>query len=167
MKLEQLDGVTLNREVEELALHGIHKGCRGIIAKLGEQRSLILFYNPDDLGDYAYAVAENSDLIFLEKIQEPIKTELAQNIAAEDPTKKTDFEPTRLREYDLVRVAVEKPKYAKEGVHEGMVGTILEPGKINGGWMVYFPDETGADTILCRIQETDLELIRHSDGTTD
>lgn len=167
MKLEQYDGIKLNREVEELATHGIHSGCEGIIAKLGEEKSLVLFYNPDDLGDYAYAMVGNNDLIFYRKLQEPIKAEMAQHLSSINPSKKPSFEPTRLREYDTVRVAVEKAKYAKEGVHEGMIGTILEPEKIHGGWMVYFPDETGADTILCRIQETDLELIHHSDGTTN
>lgn len=167
MKLEQYDSIKLNREVEQLAVHGIHSGCRGFIAKLGDKKSLVLFFNPEDLGDYAYAMVENNDLTFSRKISESIRKEMAEKIASEDPTKKLSFVETRLREYDMVRVAVEKSKYVKEGVHRGMIGTILEPEKIHGGWMVYFPDETGADTILCRIQETDLELIHHSDGTMD
>ena len=167
MKLEQYDGIKLNREVEELAAHGIHCGCEGIIAKLGKEQSLVLFYNPEDLGDYAFAWTNNKDIIFYRKLTESIKSEMINYLGSKLPASKLDFEPTRLREYDQVRVAVEKPKYAKDGVHKGMIGTILEPEKIHGGWMVYFPDETGADTLLCRIQETDLELVQHSDGTHD
>lgn len=167
MKLEQYDDIKLNQENEELASYGIHKGCRGIIAKLGEKKSLVLFFNPEDLGDYAYAWAENDSLLFCGKQEEPIKTELAKNISSEDPAKKLSFEPTRMRELDRVRVAVERPQYAKEGVHKGMIGTILDPRKIGGCWLVFFADETGADTIDCAIKETDLELIHHSDGTTD
>ena len=40
-----------------------------------------------------------------------------------------------------------------------MIGTILDPQKIDGKWLVFFADETGADTIDCPILETDLELI--------
>ena len=159
MKLEEYDGVHLNREVEELAACGIHKGCRGVIIKLGEKRSLVLFYNPEDLGDYAYAWANNDDLEYYRKLLDHIKKEMMQKMATEDFTKKLRFEETHLQEYDLVRVLVEKEQYAKRGVHKGMEGTILEPEKIDGGWMVYFADETGADTIACHIKEKDLELV--------
>ena len=159
MKLEEYDGVHLNREVEELAACGIHKGCRGVIIKLGEKRSLVLFYNPEDLGDYAYAWANNDDLEYYRKLLDHIKKEMMQKMATEDFTKKLRFEETHLREYDLVRVLVEKEQYIKCGVHKGMEGTILEPEKIDGGWVVYFSDETGADTIACHIKEKDLELV--------
>ena len=166
MKLKQYDCIKLNQEVEALATHGIHKGCRGIIAKFGEKRSLVLFFNPEDLGDYAYAEAENSDMVFNGKIAESIREEMIEHLAQEDPTKKTSFEPTLLREYDTVRIIVEKPKYAKAGVHKGMIGTILNPEKIGGCWDVYFEDEDGADTINCTIKETDMELVNRVDDTT-
>ncbi len=31
--------------------------------------------------------------------------------------------------------------------------------KIGGRWLVFFPDDTGADTIDCPISETDLQLV--------
>ncbi len=159
MELEEYDGVHLKREVEELAACGIHKGCRGVIIKLGEKRSLVLFYNPEDLGDYAYAWANNDDLEYYRKLLDHIKKEMMQKMATEDFTKKLRFEETHLREYDSVKVLVEKENYAKFGVHKDMVGTILDPQKIEGRWLVFFPDETGADTIDCPISETDLELV--------
>ena len=168
MKLELYDDIHLNREIEELSPQGIHSGCLGTIMKLGEKRSLVLFYNPIDIGDYAFAWVANEALDFFTKPEnEAIAKELAKWFVSQDPAKKLSFEPTRLRELDQVRVAVEKPKYAKEGVHKGMVGTILDPRKLGGDWLVFFADETGADTIGILIQETDLELIHHSDGTTD
>lgn len=167
MKLKQYDDIELNREVKELAELGIHKGCFGVIAKLGEKKSLILFFNPEDLGDYAYAYVENDDLLFCKRQEEPFRTEFEQYFASHDPTKKTSFEPTLLREYDTVRVIVERPQYAKAGVHKGMVGTILNPEKIGGCWDVYFEDEEYADTINCPIRETDMELINRVNDTTD
>jgi hypothetical protein len=65
-----------------------------------------------------------------------------------------------MRELDYVEVIVEKEKYAKEGVHKGMRGTILDPRNIEGCWLVYFSDPvTHADTIGIPIKEVDLKII--------
>jgi len=65
-----------------------------------------------------------------------------------------------MKEYDFVEVIVEKEKYAKEGVHKGMRGTILDPRCINGQWLVYFADPiTHADTIGIPVKEEDLKII--------
>ncbi len=65
-----------------------------------------------------------------------------------------------MKEYDLVEVTVEKEEYAREGVHKGMQGTILDPRCIEGCWLVYFEDPvTYADTIGISIKEKDLKLI--------
>ena len=66
-----------------------------------------------------------------------------------------------MREYDYVEVIVEKEKYAKEGVHKGMRGTILDPRNIEGCWLVYFSDPvTHADTIGIPIKEVDLKVVQ-------
>ncbi len=43
-----------------------------------------------------------------------------------------------MKEYDVVEVLVEKKKYAKEGVHKGMKGTILDPRNIFESRLVFF-----------------------------
>ena len=60
-----------------------------------------------------------------------------------------------MKEYDYVEVIVEKEKYAKQGVHKGMRGTILDPRKINGMWLVFFDDDPDGTPI----KEEDLKLI--------
>ncbi|MBQ9276489.1 MAG: hypothetical protein IJ226_02740 [Clostridia bacterium] len=72
-----------------------------------------------------------------------------------------------MRELDYVEVTVEKEKYAKEGVHKGMRGTILDPRNIDGCWLVYFSDPvTHADTIGIPINEIDLKVVEpHVDPT--
>lgn len=68
-----------------------------------------------------------------------------------------------MKEYDIVEVIVEKEKYAKEGVHKGMQGVILDPRKIDGCWLVFFTDpETGMDNDGTVIKEEDLKLIYES-----
>lgn len=65
-----------------------------------------------------------------------------------------------MKEYDCVEVIVEKEKYAREGVHKGMQGTILDPRNIDGQWLVFFADPvTLADTIGIPIKEKDLKVI--------
>ncbi len=65
-----------------------------------------------------------------------------------------------MQELDTVEVLVEKKEYAKEGVHKGMIGTILDPRKIEGQWLVFFPDPiTCADTIGIPIYEEDLKIV--------
>ena len=65
-----------------------------------------------------------------------------------------------MKEYDFVEVMVEKEEYAKEGVHKGMQGTILDPRCIEESWLVYFEDPiTFADTIGIPIKEKDLKIV--------
>ncbi len=63
-----------------------------------------------------------------------------------------------MKEYDYVEVTVEKEKYAKQGVHKGMRGTILDPRNIDGQWLVFFED----DPYGTAIKEEDLKLIYDS-----
>ena len=68
-----------------------------------------------------------------------------------------------MKEYDIVEVTVEKEKYAKQGVHKGMQGTILDPRNIDGQWLVVFENPiTFADELFVPIKEEDLKLIYDS-----
>ena len=60
-----------------------------------------------------------------------------------------------MKEYDIVEVTVEKEEYAKQGVHKGMQGVILDPRNINGRWLVFFTDDPFGNAI----KEKDLKLI--------
>ncbi len=163
MKLELYDDIELNRDVKDLSERDIHKGCHGTIVKLGKEKSLIIFYNSKDLGDYAFAWAENSCLDFVCKMDIEIMKKFSERIAELDPARKLRFEETNLQEYDSVELIVEKPVYAKHGAHKGMIGTILDSEKIDGSWLVYFPDETGADAIGISVKEIDLKLVHRSE----
>lgn len=72
-----------------------------------------------------------------------------------------------MKEYDVVKVIVEKEKYARQNVHKGMSGTIIDPRSIDGTRLVCFdgdfkqlPDGAWYTTdIECAIKEEDLELV--------
>ena len=65
-----------------------------------------------------------------------------------------------MKEYDRVKLIVEKEKYANEGVHKGMDGWICDPRNINEQWLVCF-DQYGAlpNIATIPVKEKDLEVI--------
>lgn len=66
---------------------------------------------------------------------------------------------------DVVEVIVEKPLYAKEGVHKGMQGWICDNRFVNGTWLVNFPRYGEKDDIAeISISESDLMQIKKMDA---
>ena len=65
-----------------------------------------------------------------------------------------------MKEMDTVEVIVEKEKYVEDGVHKGMQGWICDPRKVNGTWLINFP-QCGEknDIATISIKETDLKQI--------
>ena len=75
-----------------------------------------------------------------------------------------------MKEHDDVELIVEKERYAKEGAHKGMLGTIVCPESNGGTWLVEFQDiPTGVDENglfddgIVAIKEEDLRVIKESD----
>ena len=65
-----------------------------------------------------------------------------------------------MKEYDRVRLIVEKENYAEDGVHKGMDGWICDPRNIDGQWLVCF-DQPGAlpNIATIPVKEVDLEVV--------
>ena len=65
-----------------------------------------------------------------------------------------------MKEYDRVRLIVEKEKYAEDGVHKGMDGWICDPRNIDGQWLVSF-DQFGdlPEIAGIPVKEEDLEVM--------
>ena len=65
-----------------------------------------------------------------------------------------------MKEMDCVEVTVEKERYIKDGVHQGMQGWICDPRSIDGTWLVNFPRYGEQDDIATHaIKEEDLRLL--------
>ncbi len=61
---------------------------------------------------------------------------------------------------DCVEVMVEKEKYAKDGVHKGMQGWICLEQRVEGYWLVNFPQYGEKDDVAeISILEEDLVLL--------
>ncbi len=65
-----------------------------------------------------------------------------------------------MKEMDCVEVTVEKERYAKDGVHQGMQGWICDSRNIDDSWLVNFPQcGEKRDIATIAIKEKDLKLI--------
>ncbi len=66
-----------------------------------------------------------------------------------------------MKEMDNVELIVEKEKYARWGVHKGMIGWICDSECVDGSWLVNFPQYGDKpDIATLGIQEEDLRVVR-------
>ena len=144
--MREYDSIELMEEVPELAERGIHKGYHGMIIKLDGEKALISFFNPYYHGERAYATTEVRYLSFSSRCDETLIEEMKEFFAKEDLTSHPRLREQDVKEYDWVELLVEKPEYAKEGVHKGMVGNVLIPYAIDNRWDIQFIDN---DAELC------------------
>ena len=64
-----------------------------------------------------------------------------------------------MKEYDSVKLIVEKEKYAKEGAHKGMIGWICDGRVINGQRLVCFDGGEVSPFPILPVKEYDLEVV--------
>ena len=65
-----------------------------------------------------------------------------------------------MKEMDCVEVTVEKERYTKDGVHQGMQGWICDSRNIDDSWLVNFPQcGEKQDIATIAVKEKDLKLI--------
>lgn len=160
MNLKIYDNIKLNTELEELADKGIHKGCTGIILDVKAEMCLIRFRNRKNIGDYACVNINGKYLDFYRHEQEENIFNW-ERFKSSDKIKKNSFKPQKFLEYDYVELAVEKEKYAKEGVHKGARGAVMENYCIGSEYYVIFTDESnGEDIAEMSVHEDDLILIK-------
>ena len=67
-----------------------------------------------------------------------------------------------MKEYDRVKLTVEKEKYTIDGAHKGMVGWICDPRNINGQWLVCFDECDLPQFPTIPVKEKDLEVVWES-----
>ena len=65
-----------------------------------------------------------------------------------------------MKEMDCVEVIVEKKKYTKEGIHQGMQGWVCHPDCVQGHWLVNFPQcGEKEDIATIAVKEEDLAIV--------
>ena len=159
MKL--LEGVILNKELEELAKKGIHKDYSGTIAKINGDICTVWFFNPNNRGEFAFAEVNKKHLI-PDQIVYPERLLLEMegffaNVKMENYTHLTECD---VKEYDAVELIVEKSKYTIEGVHKGDRGCVISRYAIDNHWEIIFSERgTGKDIAQIGVDRADFKII--------
>lgn len=160
--MNEFNVVELVGDHDKLNEKGILKGNNGVLITLIPQTKdwIVMFFNPQNLGDYAVAVVSEADLDFAGEL--PAETVSAYKEIANSPDffVHTEFARLKFKEYDKVALKSDKPKYQSEGVKKGMVGCIMSKQAINGEQQVIFSEDgTGKDIADIMVLEEDLILI--------
>ena len=129
------DCVEVIAESEKYTAGGVHKGMQGKIEyhSNGFDRWCVSFPNCTDRPTEIRLCINTSDLKLLPdgidpKINEEIRRKFGEFVVGDG-----------FMEMDCIKVIVEKKRYVEEGVHKGMYGWICNPERVNGYWLVNFP----------------------------
>ena len=154
------DNVELTEELEELSKKGIHKGCLGTIVKRSGEFFIVCFYNPKNVGEYAFAWVNEKFIEFITRPNKKILCEMEEFVANVNMEKYTHLTECDVKEYDVVELIVEKPEYAIEGVHKGDRGCVISTYAIHNCWEIIFSERgTGKDIAQIGVAREDFKII--------
>jgi len=139
--MKKWDEVRLNIDDDRLTELGIYKGYEGtIIEKTSLGKFLIWFSNPKNKGEFAFIEVEEDKLDFVGDNIYPkqIIQEMEEFVEEVDLKKYTKLTKVTIKEYDKVKLLVDKPKYAKENVYKGALGCVMQPYAIDSQIEVEF-----------------------------
>jgi len=161
MELKKFDFVNLIKNIDNLTQRGIMQGCGGVIIQVNEKDYRVMFMNGNNYGDGIFATVSESDVKYLSgfpKQFQSVLEEYLQSVNIYDETGK--FLSCDVKEYDKVELIVEKPKYAIEGVHKGMMGCVISAYAIKNKWLIVFSEDgTGKDIAEICVDREDFKVI--------
>ena len=159
--LKKFNMVTLIKTVENLVQRGITQGCGGIIVQVNEENYRVMFMNGNNYGNGIFATVSEKDVKYLSEFPMQFQNGLEEYLQSVDIYEETGtFIPCNVKEYDKVELIVEKPKYAIEGAHKGMMGCVMSAYAINNQWLVVFSEEgTGKDIAEICIDREDFKVV--------
>lgn len=117
--------------------YGLEKDMRGIVIEEVSNTSKVLFFNPQNVGDYTISTLNNRDLICEEEqLPKEIKNELIKNLDKILYKAKPRIKSMPLKAYDLVELLVDK--YEKYGIKKGEIGCVMDTHAVQNYILVDF-----------------------------
>lgn len=117
--MKKLDLVKLKND-RPYKSHNLNKDMHGIVVDVNFDNADVLFFNPQNVGDYAIVNVKIMDLdLDKEKLPAEFEKELLSKLDTLKLKAKNDIEPIAINEYDMVELLVENEKYASFGIHKG------------------------------------------------
>lgn len=160
--MKKLDLVKLINE-KPYKENNLKKDIHGIVISENLDKIDVLFFNPQNVGDYAIVNVSACDLsIDKEKLPNEVQKEIFLNLNKILKKSKSKLEPVKINNYDMVELLVEEDRYAKFGIHKGDRGCVMDNYAVQNYIEVDFSgiDENGnyyGDCISVKID--DLKVI--------
>ncbi len=161
--MKKLDLVKLKND-KPFKAYNIVKGMHGIVVELNFDNADVLFFNPQNVGDYAIVNVKIMDLdLDKEKLPTEFEKELLSKLETLKLKAKNVIEPIAINEYDMVELLVEEERYTKFGIHKGDRGCVMDNNAVQNYIEVDFSgiDKDGnyyGDCISVKID--DLKVIK-------
>jgi len=128
--MKKLDLVKLKND-KSYKNFGLVKDIHGIVIEIKNDNADILFFNPQNVGDYAIVNVKLLDLeLEKEKLPEEFEKELLSKLDDIIEKAKNEIQPIKIKEYDMVELIVEEDRYAKFGIHKGDRGCVMDNNAI-------------------------------------
>lgn len=156
--MKKFDLVRIINE-EPYLKNNLKKDMYGVIINIIENTLEVLFFNPQNMGDYAIICVRAKDVeCQSEKLPIEIQKELTLNMDKIINKKEDILKPIKFNEYDLVELLVEDKKYSKFGIHKGEQGCVMSNRAVENYIEVDFSgiDENGeyyGDCISVKIED--------------
>ena len=161
--MKKLDLVKLKND-KPYKTYNLVKGMHGIVVELNFDKADVLFFNPQNVGDYAIVNVKIMDLdLDKEKLPTEFEKELLSKLETLKLKAKNVIEPIAINEYDMVELLVEEERYTKFGIHKGDRGCVMDNNAVQNYIEVDFSgiDKDGnyyGDCISVKID--DLKVIK-------
>lgn len=161
--MKKLDLVKLINERPYIE-NGLQKDMHGIVISENVVVVDVLFFNPQNIGNYEIVNVSVRDLIIdKEKLPNEIKQEILLNLDNILEKAKSNLEPIEINNYDMVELLVEEDKYTKFGIHKGYRGCVMDNKAVQNYIEVDFSgiDEKGNFYGNCiSVKINDLKVIK-------
>ena len=161
--MKKLDLVKLKND-KSYKNFGLVKDMHGIVVELQFDKADVLFFNPQNVGDYAIVNVKLLDFeLEKEKLPAEFEKELLSKLDDIIAKAKNEIQPIKIKEYNMVELIVEEDKYAKFGIHKGDRGCVMDNNAVQNYIEVDFSgiDKDGnfyGDCISVKIN--DLKIIK-------
>lgn len=161
--MKKLDLVKLKND-KPYKTYNLVKDMHGIVIEIKYDNADVLFFNPQNVGDYAIV---NVKLVDLELEKEKLPTQLEKELLSKlddiIAKAKNEIQHIKIKEYDMVELLVEEDMYAKFGIHKGDRGCVMDNNAVQDYIEVDFSgiDKNGefyGDCISVKID--DLKVIK-------
>lgn len=145
--------------------YNLCKDMHGVVLNTFNESVNVLFFNPNNIGDFAIVkdIALRDIEIEQEELTKEMKKELEANVDKIIKNANSKIEPIKINEYDMVELLVESDKYTKFGIHKGETGIIATDYAVDDYVLVDFSgiDKNGEYYGDCiSVNMKDLKILR-------